>query len=91
MFVTETVAHFQYSSGGEDRNESAALDVLFDFIIKKYSNKKYVSFGSSSEENGRKLNEGLAYWKESFGAKTGIQSFFRFTTANHFLLDSVLL
>jgi len=91
MFVTETVAHFQYSSGGEDRNESAALDVLFDFIIKKYSNKKYVSFGSSSEENGRKLNEGLAYWKESFGAKTGIQSFFRFTTANHFLLDSVLI
>ena len=91
MFLTETVAHFQYSSGGNDRNDTAALDVLFDFIIQKYAHKKYVSFGSSSEDNGLKLNEGLAYWKESFGAKTTVQSFHRFQTSNHYLLDTVLL
>ena len=91
MFLTETVAHFQYSSGGNDRNDTAALEVLFDFIIQKYAHKKYVSFGSSSEDNGLKLNEGLAYWKESFGAKTTVQSFHRFQTSNHYLLDTVLL
>ncbi|MEI7508176.1 MAG: GNAT family N-acetyltransferase [Flavobacterium sp.] len=91
MFLTDNVAHFQYSSGGNDRNDTAALDVLFDFIIQKYADKKYVSFGSSSEDNGLKLNEGLAYWKESFGAKTAVQSFHRFKTSNHYLLDTILL
>jgi hypothetical protein len=89
MFLTETVAHFQYSSGANDRNDTAALDVLFDFIIQKYSNKRYVSFGSSSENNGLKLNEGLAYWKESFGAKTTVQQFLRFTTSNYTKLESI--
>jgi len=89
MFITQTVAHFQYSSGGSDRNDTAALDVLFDFIIRKYSDKKYVSFGSCSEEDGLKLNHGLAYWKESFGAKTTVQSFQRFKTSNFSLLDTI--
>lgn len=89
MFLTDTVAHFQYSSGGNDRDETAALDVLFDFIIQKFSDKRYVSFGSSSENNGLQLNEGLAYWKESFGAKTSVQSFLRFTTSNYTKLESI--
>ncbi|HSD14557.1 MAG TPA: hypothetical protein VLB74_07905 [Flavobacterium sp.] len=83
MFLTDTAAHFQYSSGAEDRTDTAALDVLFDYIIRKYSDKKYVSFGSASEENGRVLNEGLAYWKESFGARTSVQSFIRIATKNY--------
>jgi hypothetical protein len=89
MFLTEKVAHFQYSSGANDRNDTAALDVLFDFIIQKYASKKYVSFGSSSENNGLQLNEGLAYWKESFGAKTTVQQFLRFTTSNYIKLESI--
>ena len=90
LFLTEKVAHFQYSSGGNDRTDTAALDILFDFVIKKYSNKKYVSFGSCSEENGLKLNEGLAYWKESFGAIASVQNFQRFKTSNYTLLDTIL-
>jgi len=89
LFLTENVAHFQYSSGGNDRNDTAALDILFDYIIRKYSEKKYISFGSSSENNGLQLNEGLAYWKESFGAKTTVQSFQKFETSNYHLLDTV--
>jgi len=89
LFLTETVAHFQYSSGGNDRTDTAALDILFDFVIKKYSYKKYISFGSCSEENGYKLNEGLAYWKESYDAKTTVQSFHRFQTSNYPLLDTL--
>lgn len=83
MFLTETVAHFQYSSGSDDRTDTAALDILFDEIIRKYADKRYVSFGSSSEENGRVLNEGLAYWKESFGARTTVQNFIKIETKNY--------
>lgn len=83
MFLSETVAHFQYSSGSEDRTDTAALDILFDYIIRKYADKKYVSFGSSSEQNGRVLNQGLAYWKESFGARTSVQNFIKIETKNY--------
>ena len=83
MFLTETVAHFQYSSGNDDRTDTAALDILFDEIIRKYADKKYVSFGSASEENGRVLNEGLAYWKESFGARASVQNFIKIETKNY--------
>lgn len=86
LFLTETVAHFQYSSGTDDRKETASLDVLFDFIIRNYSDKKYISFGSASENNGRVLNQGLAYWKESFGALSSVQPFLKFETKNYHLI-----
>jgi hypothetical protein len=91
VFIMENVAHFQYSSGADDRNDTAALDVLFDFIIRKFSNKKQVSFGSSSEKEGLVLNKGLAYWKESFGATATVQNFLKFETKNYEKLDSLIL
>jgi hypothetical protein len=91
IFIMESVVHFQYSSGGDDRTDTAALDILFDFIIRKYSEKKYISFGSSSENDGLFLNEGLAYWKESFGAKASVQNFIKFKTNNYIFLDTIVL
>lgn len=91
LFVTETVAHFQYSSGAEDRMETAALDLLFDFIIKKYTAKKFVSFGNVSEENGSVINEGLAYWKESFGALSTTQNYVNIATKNFDKLNAIVL
>ncbi|WP_343767568.1 GNAT family N-acetyltransferase [Gangjinia marincola] len=82
IFETKHVAHFQYSSGTDSRNEDGALDVLFDAIIKKYLRKKYISFGSSSEGNGTILNEGLVYWKESFGAVPLTQHFYSILLSN---------
>ena len=90
VFLMDNVAHFQYSSGSEDRNDTAALDVLFDFIIRKFSNKKHISFGSSSEENGLVLNSGLAYWKESFGARATVQCFLKFETKKYAKLENIL-
>ncbi len=91
VFITENVTHFQYSSGDDDRNNTAALDILFDFIIQKFSNKKFVSFGSCSENSGLILNNGLAYWKESFGAIATVQTFLKMETKNHIVLDSFVL
>ena len=87
VFVMENVVHFQYSSGDDDRNDNASLDALFDFIIRKYSDKKYISFGNCSEENGCFLNKGLAYWKESFGAKSMVQNFIKISTKNYIKLE----
>lgn len=91
VFIMENVAHFQYSSGADDRKDTAALDILFDFIVRKFLDKKYISFGSSSEKNGLVLNTGLAYWKESFGAQATVQYFLKFETKNYTKLDSFIL
>ncbi len=90
VFVTQTTAHFQYSSGKEER-DSGALDALFDYIIRAYQHKKYISFGSSSQRQGLELNTGLAYWKESFGAQCLVQSFYQINTAHHLNLNEVLV
>lgn len=90
VFLTDTTAHFQYSSGIEDR-DTGALDALFDFIIRTYPHKEYISFGSSSQRQGKELNGGLAYWKESFGGLCMVQSFYQINTAHHLILKEVVV
>ena len=69
LFIMENVVHFQYSAGDENRADTGALDQLFHHVILKYQHKKYISFGSSATDSTLKINKGLSYWKESFGAK----------------------
>ncbi len=91
VFVTETLAHAQYISGQEDKSILGSLDYLYSYITETFSDKKYFDFGSSNEQSGRKLNEGLIFWKESFGARTVVQDFYEVNTANFYLLDTVLI
>ncbi|MGE4346258.1 MAG: GNAT family N-acetyltransferase [Flavobacteriaceae bacterium] len=77
VFETDNVAHIQYISSNELRSKTGSLDYLFDFLIDKYAaEKRFFDFGISNENNGKTLNEGLLYWKESFGAKTVVQDFY---------------
>lgn len=77
VFETDNVAHIQYIASNELRSKTGSVDFLFDRLITEYkSEKKYFDFGISNENNGRTLNDGLSYWKESFGAKTVIQDFY---------------
>jgi len=89
MFITDNVAHFQYSSGNEERSESGALDAVFDYIIRKYSDKEYISFGSSSTDKTLKIDKGLSYWKESFGATLIKQDSYIIQPKNHFKLNTL--
>lgn len=92
VFITDTVAHPQYISGNQDKNELGSLDFLYNYLITEvFQDKKYFDFGISNEEQGRKLNEGLIFWKESFGARTIVQDFYEIETANYELLDNVLI
>ncbi len=88
MFKFDHVAHFQYSSGVEDRSENAALDLLFHRVIETFSDKAYVSFGSSAEKQGTVINKGLLYWKESYGGRNIAQRFYTIQTKNHTLLQN---
>ena len=92
IFESENVSHCQYISGKEDKNDLGGLDLLFyQLISETFKNKRFFDFGISNENQGRKLNEGLSYWKESFGASTIVHDFYEVKTANYNLLDSVLI
>jgi hypothetical protein len=92
VFVAGNVAHPQYISGNEMKNELGSLDFLYDHLIHQvFADKTYFDFGPSHEDNGRKINEGILFWKESFDTKTVTQSYYEVETQNHYLLDTVLI
>jgi hypothetical protein len=92
IFVTDKVAHPQYISGNEQKNELGSLDYLYHHLITTvFKNKNYFDFGPSHEENGKKINEGILFWKETFGAKTTVQDYYEVNTATYLLLDGVLI
>ncbi|MCI9845887.1 GNAT family N-acetyltransferase [Flavobacterium pectinovorum] len=92
IFESTTVAHSQYISGKENKNELGGLDLLFYHLITEvFKNKRFFDFGISNEDQGRKLNDGLSYWKESFGASSIVHDFYEVETANYGLLETILI
>ena len=92
IFETATTAHVQYISANAQKQELGTLDFLFAHLIENvFAAKNYFDFGISNESGGRKLNTGLNYWKECFGARTYVHRFYEFDTASHRLLDDLSL
>jgi hypothetical protein len=92
IFETKNVAHAQYIAGNADKGTLGSVDFLYYHLLTEiFKNKKYFDFGISNENYGKNLNIGLSYWKESFGANIAVQDFYEVSTANHSLLENVLL
>jgi hypothetical protein len=92
VFITDKVAHPQYISGNEQKNELGSLDFLYNYLIfQVFAAKNFFDFGPSHEENGMKINEGILFWKESFGAKTTVQDYYEVRTSDYHLLENVML
>tara|TARA_Y100000815_G_scaffold275459_1_gene313731 strand:- start:32135 stop:33052 length:918 start_codon:yes stop_codon:yes gene_type:complete len=92
IFEMPHLVHVQYISSNDDRQQLGALDFLFhELITQRYADKRFFDFGTSNEEQGKKLNEGLLYWKECFGARSMVHSHYQFATENYPLLDSVFI
>ncbi len=92
IFETENVAHCQYISGNQNKNELGSLDFLHYHLIENiFTNKAYFDFGTSNINSGENINEGLQFWKEGFGARSITQGFYKIVTENHKLLDDVLV
>ena len=92
VFESEKVAHCQYISKYENEENLGSLDFLYHFLITDvFATKRFFDFGISNEEQGKKLNDGLSYWKESFGASTIVHDFYEVETTNYVKLNSFLL
>lgn len=92
IFETKNVAHSQYISANEDKNELGSLDFLYHYLITEvFKNKPFFDFGISNENQGRNLNKGLSFWKESFGARTITQDFYEVETSNFSKLENILI
>ena len=89
VFESENVAHCQYISKYENEENLGSLDFLYHFLITNtFVSKRFFDFGISNESQGKKLNDGLSYWKESFGASTIIHDFYEVETTNYVKLNS---
>lgn len=88
VFLTKNVVHPQYVSGNDDKNIYGSLDFLYDFIIDHFKEERsYFSFNTSSEENGKLLNKGLLFWKESCGARPHVFNNYILNTENYKTLE----
>jgi hypothetical protein len=92
IFETKQVAHCQYISGNAEKNELGSLDFLHCHLLETvFKDKAYFSFGTSNIEAGQKINKGLQFWKEGFGARSITQKFHKIETRNYKLLDDILV
>ena len=68
-FLNKNVVHTQYIASSDKGRNVASLDLLISKIIEDFQHHvSYMSFGVSTENDGKYLNEGLLYYKESFRA-----------------------
>jgi hypothetical protein len=80
IFHFDGVAHTQYLACSDEGKKHGALDFLISRIIEGVPpNISKISFGQSTEEGGLKVNEGLEFQKEGFGARS--------TIIDHYELD----
>ena len=85
------MAHAQYISANQDKQELGSLDIVFDHLINTvFKDKRFFDFGISNEQQGKIINLGLLSWKESFGAKPIIHDFYTIDTSNYKFLDAVI-
>lgn len=91
LFITPQVVHTQYIAANKERQKLGTLDFLFFHLIQEeYKHARYFDFGISNTDQGKKLNNGLLYWKESLGGKAQVHRFYKVATKQHTLIDSIL-
>jgi hypothetical protein len=90
VFESDNVAHCQYISKFEEKHNLGSLDFLYDYLINSvFAEKHYFDFGVSTENQGKILNKGLSYWKESMGSSAIMHDFYEVETINYSKLDTV--
>ena len=70
IFATKRVAHVQYIAASPEGKELKALPLLFNHLINEtFSDVPYFDFGTSNEQHGQYLNEGLIIQKCGMGGR----------------------
>lgn len=78
VFKYNDVFHTQYITSTEQGRTNGSLDLLMHTLIEAAveEGSRYFSFGASTEDGGRVLNEGLVRQKEGFGARSVVHDFY---------------
>lgn len=91
LFESENVIHSQYISADKNKSATGSLDFLYHHLITEiFKEKRFFDFGTSNLNQGRILNKGLSFWKESFGASTIVHDFYEVETINYSKLENVV-
>lgn len=78
VFENRNVVHTQYIAASDVGRHVGALDFVFDDLISKvYANKRWFSFGVSTEKESKLLNQGLIEQKEGFGARACVHDVYQ--------------
>ena len=92
IFQTKNVIHVQYIGSDLNKNHLGSIDFLFyNLITDTFSEFNFFDFGTSNESNGKKINSGLLYWKEGYGARTHTQDFYEILTSNFNTLNDLFI
>ena len=83
LFNSTSVWHAQYIAASESAYDVSALDAVFDAAITEaqQSGARYFDFGTSNEEGGKVLNDGLFRFKSEFGGGGVAHEFFELRIA----------
>jgi hypothetical protein len=81
FFNSSRVWHAQYIAASEAAYQVSALDAVFDEAIVEALNcgARYFDFGTSNEDDGKVLNDGLYRFKSEFGGGGVAHEFFELT------------
>lgn len=89
IFEWRKVAHVQYIASGEEGRNFGALDLLFRHLInERYKQFDYLDLGTSNEDDGRYLNEGLIHQKEGFGGRAVCYDTYEVSLAEGLTMDA---
>ena len=71
FYVMGHVLHGQYSGTTDDGKRLGAMEAIYDQVMyHDYTHMRYLDFGTSNEQGGQVLNEGLIAHKEGYGGRT---------------------
>lgn len=83
LFNAGRVWHAQYIASSERGYEVSALDAVFNALVAeaRENGARYFDFGTSNEDEGRVLNDGLYRFKHEFGGGGTAHEFYRLDLA----------
>ena len=64
---------------------------FMDYHSSRFQDSSFFDFGTSNENEGRKVNSGLLYWKEGFGARSISQNFYEINTKDFKKLNNLMI
>lgn len=71
FYVMGHVLHGQYSGTNDLGKRTGAMEAIYEQVVfHDYSHCRYLDFGTSNENGGQVLNEGLIAHKEGYGGRT---------------------